>query len=54
MFCSPFLTHGRELKLLSLIDLAQVFSLGSPGVGRHLQVVLLTDQGVRLRNDPLM
>lgn len=44
MFCSPFLTHGRGLKLLSLPGLAEVSQWVSPGMGRHLQAALARDR----------
>ena len=44
MFCSPFLTHGRGLKLLSLPGLAEVSEWVSPEMGRHLQVALPKDR----------
>lgn len=44
MFCSPFLTHGRGLKLLSLPELAEVSEWVSPGMGRHLQAALPRDR----------
>lgn len=44
MFCSPFLTHGRGLKLLSLPGLAEVSEWVSPGMGRHLQAALPQDR----------
>lgn len=44
MFCSPFLTHGRGLKLLSLPGLAEVSEWVSPEMGRHLQAALPKDR----------
>lgn len=44
MFCSPFLTNGRGLKLLNLPGLPEVSQWVSPGMGRHRQAALPRDR----------